>query len=578
MQTLPETTCEPAGGDALTNCEVLVVGAGPTGLIAADLLRRAGVDVRIVDMRREATRESRAFAVQARTLELMQSLDLADEFLARGVMTTGVDVYVRGKLRGGPDTDRAGAVDTPFSYILMIPQSETEAILIDDLARLGVTVERGMEVTGVTQDADGASVTLRDTDGDMSSIRCAYVLGADGSRSVVRSAAGLPFKGDTYSQSFLLADCKVDWSLDHTRFRVFINGRRIGLFLPLAGSELSRVMTTDFSDEDGDATEDLPLELGAMQGAFVEAAGIPATLSNPVWVTRYRAHHRAVDRYRAGRLFVAGDAAHIHSPAGGQGMNTGLQDAANLAWKLAAVLTRGADDALLDNYHDERKPVGELVVKSTGKLFSAAAGQSGIKATLRDFAAMVMLPAISRAPAFHRKAFLGISERNISYPPGPFVAEDSHATNGGPRPGERAPNVRVNAEQSLFDLLKGFRFTVLVLSRRPIDPSECRQIRGLLDTLTQDFPHVNAHLIARVTKGRDSNVVFANGPDVFDSYGITGGKYDQATYLVRPDNYVAWRAVGFELGQCRQFLEHFGVHSPAATRISTGASASNPHA
>lgn len=535
-------------------CEVVVVGAGPTGLLAADLLKRSGVDVRIVEKRKSATRESRAFAVQARSLELMQSIGLADEFLARGVMTTGVDIHVRGKKRGGLDLDRADAPDTPFPYILMIAQSDTEAILIDDLENLGITVERGVEVTGVSQDDTAASVTLRNGRGGLTTLRCSYVIGADGSRSIVREAAGLEFVGGTYAQSFLLADCKVDWELDHQRFRVFINGRRIGLFLPLGGKALSRVMTTDFSDKEGDATEGLDLDIGDMQSAFEEAVGIPAELSDPVWVTRYRAHHRGVDKYRAGRLFVAGDAAHIHSPAGGQGMNTGLQDVANLAWKLASALRSGANDALLDNYHDERKPVGELVVKSTGKLFSATAGQSGLKATMRDYVAMAMLGVISRLPAFHRKAFYGTSERNIAYEQSHFVREGTPTLRSGPKAGERAPDVQVNPNLSIFKLLEGYRFSVLAFSRNPLDSAACGEVRSALDEIANEFPLADAHLIARLEKGFDANAVFANGPDVFDRYGVQSQGGGQAIYVVRPDNYIAWRCAGLDVEACRRFL------------------------
>ena len=541
------------------DCEVLVVGAGPTGLIAADLLKRSGVDVRIVEKRTEATRESRAFAVQARTLELMQSIGLSEHFLARGVMTTGVDIHVHGKFRGGLNTDRADAPDTPFPYILMIAQSETENILIEDLAALGVEVERGQEVIELQQDAAGASASLRDENGASSQIRCAYIIGADGSRSIVRKSAGIDFTGGTYAQSFLLADCKVDWPLDHHRFRVFINGRRIGLFLPLGGSSLSRVMATDLTtDEDGDASTGLALDLTELSDAFEKSACIPATLSDPVWVTRYRAHHRAAERYRAGRMFVAGDAAHIHSPAGGQGMNTGLQDAANLAWKLTAVLRRGADDELLDNYHDERKPVGELVVRTTGKLFAAAAGQAGWKAVMRDVAAKLFLPIVSRTAKFHRKGFFNVSERNVSYELSRYVGEGPCWPDKGPRAGERAPNVRVNGDCDMFALLKGYRFNIVAFSRQPLDTEACAEIRAELEALTDAFPFAAAHLVARFAFGSEERCVFANGPDVFDCYGVDNGDNRQAIYVIRPDNYVAWRVTGLDFAACRRFLGEFG--------------------
>lgn len=501
------------------DCEVLVVGAGPTGLMAADLLKRSGVDVRIVEQRLEPTRESRAFAVQARSLELLQSIGLAERFLSQGVRADSVNIHVRGRFRGGLDFKRARADDTPYPFILMIPQSRTEAILADDLERLGVRVERGVTVESLVQDIDG--VTAATSNGP---IRAAYVVGADGSRSVVRRDAGLGWDGELLPQRFLLADCKVDWPLDHDNFRVFLNGQRIGLFLPLEGSRLSRVMATDlsgkFGDEDGSTPA--PLDLAEMQAGLEAAIALPVKLSEPVWVTRYRAHHRFTDRYRAGRMFVAGDAAHIHSPAGGQGMNTGLQDAANLAWKLAAALHRSADDALLESYDGERRPVGERVVKSTGRLFAAAAGQSGAKAAVRDRMVGAILPLISRAPPFQRKAFFNASQRAVAYPAGGYV---------GAGAGMRAPDAPLADGGTVHALLEGFGFTALVLSRRAADaaPPAGLDARGVaVRMISGDQPEGNA---------------------VFKRYGVA----DQATVLVRPDGYVAWRGDGIDLAGCARF-------------------------
>lgn len=518
------------------DCEVLVVGAGPTGLVAANLLKRAGVNVRIVEQRMEATRESRAFAVQARTIELMQTIGLAEAFITNGVRVNSVDLHIRGKFRGGPDFARAKAGDTPFPFILMIPQSRTEAILIEDLSKLGLAVERGVTITDLVQDAAGVTATT--SDGAV--IRSTYVLGADGSRSIVRQAGGLGWDGELLPQRFLLADCKVEWPLDHESFRVFLNGPLIGLFLPLDGKRLSRVMATDlsgsFGDEDG--SKPAPLDLNEMQAGLAAALNLPVTLSHPEWVTRYRAHHRFTDRYRSGRLFVAGDAAHIHSPAGGQGMNTGMQDAANLAWKLAAVLKGGASDSLLQSYDAERRPVGEQVVRSTGKLFAAAAGQSGAKAAIRDRAVSLLLPLISRAPPFHRKAFFNISQRAIAYPAGPYV-HGGEARHAGP--GMRAPDAPLADGDTLFDRFARYQFHALILSRIPLTTSQSDAID-------------RAGLSAPV-------VIAGDQPEtglVFDRYGV--GRDGQATLLIRPDGYVAWRQDAIAPEDCAAFMGLFGAH------------------
>lgn len=547
------------------DCEVLVVGAGPTGLIAANLLRRSGVDVRIVERRVEASRESRAFAVQARTLELMQSIGLSDEFLTRGVLTTGIDIHVRGKRRGGLDLDRANAGDTPFQFILMIPQSETEAILIADLERLGVTVERGVTVSGIAQDKSGVKTDVQFPNEATGTIHSQYIIGADGSRSIVRSESQLDFAGGSYEQSFLLADCKVEWPEDqplgHQRFRVFVNRDLIGLFLPLEGSNISRVMTNDRDGYKGgieDASKPAAVQLDAIEKVYAEATGLDVKLSDPVWVTNYYAHHRGVESYRAGRAFVAGDAAHIHSPAGGQGMNTGLQDAANLAWKLALVLRGHGGDMLLQDYDDERKAVGDLVVRSTGRLFKAAAGLAGKWASFRDWAVMALLPLVSYLPPFHWKAFFNISQRAIAYEQGQFVGEGPSWPKGGPRSGERAPDAAIDGDTTMFDVIGGYVFTLVGFSRAPLSPQEVTNWRAALERLSALVPNCRTELVARLAHGTDDTMRTATSGEVFDRYGFSdrAGQVD-GLYLIRPDTYVAWRCAGRDEAAFAQFVQVF---------------------
>ncbi len=550
------------GGSAMLDgtCDVLVVGAGPTGLLAANLLKRSGVDVRIVEKRLEASRESRAFAVQSRTIEVMQTIGLADEFLARGVIANGVDIHVRGKRRGGLDLDRAQAADTPFQFILMIPQSETEAILSRDLERLGVTIERGVEVESIAQDKVGVTTQVRDGGGRTGTIRSRYIIGADGSRSIVRKESGLDFEGGSFDQSFLLTDCQVDWPLDHHRFRVFVDGPLIGLFLPLDGRAVSRVMTNDPRDRQGDAQRQADVDLAEIEAVYARATGQDVKLSNPVWVTSYTAHHRETERYRAGRAFVGGDAAHIHSPAGGQGMNTGLQDVANLAWKMALVLKNHADDELLDDYHDERKPVGDLVVRSTGRLFNAFVGQTGWKAALRDWLLIGFLPVVSQLPPFQRNAFYNLSQRAIGYANSRFVADGPSWTKTGPRAGERAPNAPINRDLSMFDLLKGYAFTLVGFSRKPLSPDETAHWKNEMNRLAARLPSCRTELIARVVKGHDSATRFVDDATVFDRYGFRDrdGQRD-GLYLIRPDTYVAWRCTGLDVVACKAFLNDFAA-------------------
>lgn len=551
---MPEITTGQAA------CDVLVVGAGPTGLMAATLLARRGVRVRIVDARDEASRESRAFAIQARTMELFQQIGLVEEFLDRGIVNPGIDFFVGSRRVGGFDYDRAASPDTPYPFIFLLPQARTEAILIADLTRHGVTVERGVTVTGVEQDQDHVAVRADDVSSGPVQIGARYVIGADGAHSAVRKGLGLTFEGAKYAPTFLLADCRIDWpagsSLDHDRFRVFLHGASVALFLPLDGIRCSRVMATDHSgrvDAGGEAATHL--DLPELERAFSEASGLSVRLSDPVWTTRYRVHHRGVDHYGRGRAFLAGDAAHIHSPAGGQGMNTGLQDAANLAWKLAAVIRDGATADLLDTYDAERRPVGQQVVETSDRMFTAVAGQTGWEATVRDWLARPVSAAIARLDAVQHRAFRRLGQLEIAYLASRYV-EDAATTLGqsGPQVGHRAPNAAVTHDLSVFDLTTGYGFTVLAFSRKALEQDARHRIVDELDALRREG--VAAHLVARNAIGRDGRSVAATSPDAFDRYGLRE-KDGQATYVIRPDGYVAWRGEGLDVAGCARFLERF---------------------
>ncbi|MET9229801.1 FAD-dependent monooxygenase [Lentzea sp. NPDC003310] len=519
--------------------DVLVVGAGPSGLMTAALLVRQGVKVCVIDANAGPATESRAFAVQARTVELFRGIGLADELLKRGIVTTGIRFHIKGRHVGGLDFDRARAATTPYQFILMAPQSEVEELLLQDLARHGVAVRRGTRLTQLHQTGNAVTATLTDR-----TVTARYVVGADGAHSTVRQQLGLSFDGDKYGQRYLLADCRVEWPLDHAHFRVFMNGTRIGLFLPLKGAENSRVMVTDFGDPEA------PFDLAVLQDELREAMRLPVTLSAPTWTSRYRVHLRGVDSYRRGRGFVVGDAAHIHSPAGGQGMNTGLHDAANLAWKLAAVI-HGADPDLLDTYDAERHPAGVRLLKFTDRLYRVAAGLHGWRAWLRDTAGPFLIGRMSAAPIPHRKSFHRLSQLSLGYRPSGINVNELLYSLQGPLAGQRAPDARINSREQVFDLLRDYRLHVLALSRRHLTTAEITETTRALHALG-----VEAHLVARVEARQDDRVHQADSAQVFEHYGLTEPD-SQALYVVRPDGHVAWRCDELDFEACRAFLTTF---------------------
>ncbi|MGW6448052.1 FAD-dependent monooxygenase [Lentzea sp. NPDC055074] len=549
-RTRPEPTVAPPKSTgpraARHDCDVLVVGAGPSGLMTAALLVRQGVKVCVVDANAGPATESRAFAVQARTVELFRSIGLADELLERGVVTTGIRFHIRGRHVGGLDFDRAKAATTPYQFILMAPQSEVEEVLLRDLARHGVTVRRGTRLTDLTQSADTVTAVVGDR-----TITAQYVVGADGAHSTVRQRLGLAFDGDKYGQRYLLADCRVEWPLDHAHFRVFVNRDRIGLFLPLQGAETSRVMVTDFGDP---AAE---FDLATLQAELRKAMNLDVTLSAPIWTSRYQVHLRGVDDYRRGRGFLVGDAAHIHSPAGGQGMNTGLHDAANLAWKLAAAITGGVD--LLDTYSAERHPAGVRLLKFTDRLYRVAAGLRGWRAWLRDTAGPFLVGRMSAAPIPHRRSFHRLSQISLGYRPSEINVNELLYSLRGPLAGQRVPDARINDREQVFDLLQDYQLHVVALSRKHLTADEITATTARLQDLG-----VRGHLVARVEARQDDRVHRADSAQVFEHYGLTEPD-SEALYVIRPDGHVAWRCDELDFEACQRFLAR--LRRPAVSQV-----------
>lgn len=548
---------------AASKTDVVIVGAGPTGLMAAALLARCGVSVRILDKNARQAQESRAFGVHAKSLELLLNIGLAEEFLDRGLLASGAQIYVNGEQAAEINFDDIGRADTPYSFLLMVPQWDIEEILANDVRRFGIEVEHNTEVTRFTQSADGVVVRARDRTGLEIEIEGSYLIGADGAHSVVRKTLGLRFDGAPYPQTFLLADCKVDWPLDYDHMKLFFRGRDMAVYLPLRGKETCRLIVIKPVEPDGDTSieaqgsSDVSLE--EVERALRGASGLDVRLHDPKWLSRYKVHHRGVDRYGEGRAFVAGDAAHIHSPAGGQGMNTGLQDAANLAWKLALVLKGKASPALLDTYHTERWPVGQKVLQYTDKLFSVVASQTGWVAALRNMLLPVFAGTISRSGTARARAFHFISQLGIRYHESGFVHDASspdapRAWREGLTAGRRAPDGLVQRDRDVFDLIKGYRFHVLALSKTPLSGGEIESLTADLAGLPKS-PGVplETHVIAGSLVGRDGRIVRAESNQVFDAYGLTR-ETNQALYLVRPDGYIAYRSDRLDVSGLKEFI------------------------
>ncbi|MCZ4608379.1 FAD-dependent monooxygenase [Streptomyces sp. Lzd4kr] len=455
---------------------VIVVGSGPTGLLLAGDLAAAGVPVTLVERRaRKISNLSRAFGVHARTLEQLDARDLADELIATGSTITRLRLFRRLSLD-------LGTLPSRFPFLLITPQYEVERLLERRARELGVEFRYESEVVGLRQDADGADLDVRGADGTVVTHRAAYVVGTDGHRSAVREALGLPFPGTSVIKSLILADVRLAEKPDSV---LTVNGAG-NAFAMIAsfGDGWYRVMGWN---RDHEVPDDAPLDLDEVKEIARRALGTDYGMHDARWLSRFHSDERQVPRYRVGRVLLAGDAAHIHSPAGGQGMNTGLQDAANLGWKLAAVVQGRASDGLLDTYEAERHPVGKAVLRSSGGLVRLARAQNP---ALRAARALVSAVANAARPV-RTKALAQISGIGYRYP----APRGAHRLTG-----TRVPDVALESGR-LYEALRGGRFVLI----------------------TPDG--------YRVSAGREDRLACERR---------AGDR--RTTVLVRPDGYVAWAA------------------------------------
>jgi 2-polyprenyl-6-methoxyphenol hydroxylase-like FAD-dependent oxidoreductase len=418
---------------ASSDCQVLVVGSGPTGLtLAAQLLAR-GVSTRVIDKGDGPSPQSRALAVHARTLELLDTMGLAEELLARGHEVAHLHMY------GGPrrllNLNLANN-GSRFGFVLHVPQRETELVLRSRLRELGGTVEHGVELVGLTDRGEFAEARLRDRAGREVEVTADYVVGCDGAHSRVRHELDLPFDGQAYPQDWVLADVALHGAGTDDAVHLFFRPDGLPLACIPLGGDRWRLVMANAGNRDG-----RPPSLEEVREMAARRAPWPLEISDPAWLATFRCHLRSASTYRRGRVFIAGDAAHIHSPAAGQGMNTGMLDAQNLAWKIALVATGRAPEGLLDTYEQERAPVASGVLSFTDRIVRLMTMKNPVKRAIRA----ALIPAASSMPTVQRRTARQLSQTAVRYAAGSFVrAENGPGRRGdrsGPRPGDRVPDL-----------------------------------------------------------------------------------------------------------------------------------------
>ena len=427
----------------MTRSDVLIIGAGPTGLVLALWLTKLGVKVRIVDKTAELGTTSRALAVQARTLELYRQLDLSDEILKRGHKTPAVNLWVRGKRAARLPFEEIGSDLTPYPFLLIFPQDEHERLLIERLQALGVAVERRTELVGFEDRGGFVTARLGRPDGGKEVCEATYIAGCDGARSLVRETIGTGFPGGTYRHLFYVADVQGEGPPFDGELHADLDEADFLALFPLAGKGRARLIGT-VRDERADHPDTLKFE--DVSDRAIKNLKVSVLRVN--WFSTYHVHHRVTEHFRKGRAFLLGDAAHIHSPAGGQGMNTGIGDAINLAWKLAAVLGGRASDGLLDSYEAERIGFARRLVATTDRVFSFATAEGFVADVLRTRVAPLLIPTVAGLEAAREYLFRTVAQITLNYRGGPLSVGTAGQVHGG----DRLPWVPVNGQDNFASL------------------------------------------------------------------------------------------------------------------------------
>jgi 2-polyprenyl-6-methoxyphenol hydroxylase-like FAD-dependent oxidoreductase len=471
--------------------EVVIVGAGPTGLLLAGDLARAGVSCAVLERRTGRSGLTRAFAVHARTLEELDARGMADELVATGTPVPELRFFAGSGLA-------LSGLPSRFPFVLVTPQYQTERVLAERAKSVGADIRYGSEVTGLAQHPDGVEVQVQDGARPDSLIRAAYVVGTDGMHSTVRRAIGMPFPGRPVLRSVMLADVRLSQEPPEVVTANAV-GDSFGFIAPF-GDGWYRVIAWHRHDP---RPESDPVDLAEISATARRAFGTDFGMYGARWLSRFHSEERQVPRYRDGRVLLAGDAAHVHSPVGGQGMNVSMQDAANLGWKLAAAVRGWAPDGLLDSYDAERHPVGRQVVRGSGALLRLALTGPPALVSARK----LLASAAVRTPLVTGRIAHVASGVGVSYP----AAGGAH-----PLVGKRVGDSRLADGRRLYEALRGGRF--MLTGRDPLPGSVTSGYADRVESVTFAEP--------------ESGPKHESGPKP-DSGTVT---------LVRPDAYIAWAA------------------------------------
>jgi len=509
--------------------DVLVVGAGPTGLMLANQLGRRGVRALIIDRHAGPSLQTRALGVQARTLEIYSHLGIVERALELGKRATGANIWTQGRRAARVPLGDIGLDLSPYPFVLILGQDDNERLLGDALRNWAMSIRWNTELVGLAQETDQVTATLKHPDGTLREVTAAWVAGCDGAHSAVRDLNRIAFQGAPYEHAFFVADTQVTGPMVPDELNVYLWREGFHLFFPMRGSDHWRVV--GIVPPALRRRDDLTFD--AVVPSVRKEAGSGLSFQGCSWFSTYRIHHRRAERFRDRRCFLLGDAAHIHSPVGAQGMNTGLQDAYNLAWKLALVASGRAGAALLDSYEDERIPVAERLLRTTDRAFSLIVSDSWLAGLFRTRILAKIMALAMGLDRVQKLAFRTISQTGIHYRNGPLSETLAGLPDGAPRAGDRFPWLRLKVfangpTEDLFGKLDDTRFNLIVIGQ-PAPPGGVPGLGDLVHTHVVPGDPVNDRDLARAQIPRPS------------------------FYLLRPDGHVGLAGIRLEAAAATRY-------------------------
>ncbi len=520
--------------------DVLIIGAGPTGLTAANVLAQSGVEFRIIDKTSGPVEESRALVVQAKILELFDKLGLADRAVEEGQRIGAAELLKKGEHIGKLSFFEDDRDDlNPYPFALIYEQHRTERLLVRGLEEVGGRIEWDTELISLSQTPDNATVVVQRADGTEETIEARWVVGADGASSPVRHSLDLGFEGDTYEESLFLADVEMEWEFGSQKLYLDLAYDGFYAFFPMPGEKRFRLVGSVPDELDGKEE----ITVSDVQDLLDKYSGVETEITAAHWTSVYKIHRRMTENFRVGRTFLVGDAAHVHSPAGGQGMNTGIGDAYNLAWKLALVAKGEAKPELLDSYEPERMPFARAILNGSDRGFSLQVTNNPLAKGPKLFVVPLLFRLVSAVPALRRWAFYFISQLWTSYRESPVV-EQNETAKKGPKAGERAPygffEVGEDSGKSIFEKLKGTDHHLLIFEGKKSDPARLAATREEIESLLDRYATaVNVHPVA------------AGNKQLHERYGAK----TPSLFLVRPDGHVAYRGESSDIVGLRMYLD-----------------------